>query len=200
MPSRCADAPPEGRRWPGGVGPVRVRHVVALSPAPRPAGPVGGVRDGLGVAAPRPGAPTRTAAEATVSNDTLTLSCGFRRCTWNTPFREWTTAPRSGRSVGRRLVAAVGLPAAPKAPWRGPRPGRGGPGRGGPGRGARAQLRRLPGHPARRAARLAAARAADAAAGAAGGPRRITAPFPGASDPTHAEDPASHACRRRDEV
>src|SRR3954471_19272602 len=40
-------------------------------------GPVGAVRDGLGVAAPRPGAPTRTAAEATVSNDTLTLSCGF---------------------------------------------------------------------------------------------------------------------------
>src|SRR3954466_12112417 len=79
-----ADAPPVrgrrpgGRRWPGGVGPVRVRHVVALSPdrAAGP-GPVGAVRDGLGVAAPRPGAPTRTAAEATVSNDTPTLSCGF---------------------------------------------------------------------------------------------------------------------------
>src|SRR3954464_10007388 len=74
---RRADAGPEGRRWPGGVGSVRVRHVVALSPAPRPAGPVGAVRDGLGVAPPRPGAPTRTAAEGTVSNDTSTLSCGF---------------------------------------------------------------------------------------------------------------------------
>src|SRR3954454_3308771 len=77
---RCAPARgrrPGGRWWPGGVGPVRVRHVVALSPAPRPAGPVGAVRDGLGVGPPRPGAPTRTAAEATVSNDTLTLSCGF---------------------------------------------------------------------------------------------------------------------------
>src|SRR3954469_24955637 len=46
-------------------------------------------------------------------------------------------------------------------------------------RGARAQLRRLPGHPARRAARLSAARAADAAARAAGGPHRIAPPFPG---------------------
>src|SRR3954451_17446062 len=89
---RCVPARgriPGGRRWPGGVGSVRVRHVVALSPG-RAAGPgpVGAVRDGLGVAAPRPGAPTLTAAEATVSNDTSTLSCGFRRCTWNTPFRE----------------------------------------------------------------------------------------------------------------
>src|SRR3954469_14184695 len=167
---------PRGRRWPGGLGPVRVRHVVALSPAPRPVGPVGAVRDGLGVAPPRPGAPTRTAAEATVSNDTLTLSCGFCRCTWNTPFREWTTAGRSGRSVGSRSVAAVGLPAAPKAPWRGPRPGRGGPGRGGPGRGgpgrgAQAQLRRLRGPAARRAAWLAAVGAAEAAAWAAAAAR-----------------------------
>src|SRR3954449_3463227 len=78
MPSPGARTQARGRRWPGGVGSVRVRHVVALSPAPRPAGPVGAVRDGLGVAAPRPGAPTRTAAEATVSNDTPTVSCGFR--------------------------------------------------------------------------------------------------------------------------
>src|SRR3954464_11516633 len=69
---------PRGRRGPGGVGPVRVRHVVALSPG-RAAGPgpVGAVRDGLGVAAPHPGAPTRTAAEATVRTDTPTVSCGF---------------------------------------------------------------------------------------------------------------------------
>src|SRR4051812_27666935 len=74
---RCADAsqgpPVAGGRRPG----PRPRHVVALSPAPRPAGLVGAVRDGLGVAAPRPGAPTRTAAEATVSNDTPTVSRGF---------------------------------------------------------------------------------------------------------------------------
>src|SRR3954447_17546851 len=78
MPSPGARTQARGRRWPGGVGPVRVRHVVALSPG-RAAGPgpVGAVRDGLGVAPPRPGAPTRTAAEATVSNDTSTLSCGF---------------------------------------------------------------------------------------------------------------------------
>src|SRR3954447_4263364 len=68
---------PRGRALVEDAGPVRVRHVVALSPAPRPAGHVGAVRDGLGVAPPRPGAPTRTAAEATVSNDTPTLSCGF---------------------------------------------------------------------------------------------------------------------------
>src|SRR3954468_2039616 len=194
MPSPGARTQARGRRWPGGVGPVRVRHVVALSPG-RAAGPgpVGGVRDGLGVAPPRPGAPTRTAAEATVSNDTSTLSCGFCRCTWNTPFREWTTAARSGRSVERRLVAAVGLPAAPKASWRGPRPGRGGPGRGGPGRGgpgrgARAGLRRLRGPAARRAARLAAVRAAEAAARAAGGPHRIAVSFSGGRPtPAHAE-------------
>src|SRR3954453_12390663 len=62
----------------GASGRPRPRHEAALSPG-RAAGPgpVGAVRDGLGVAPPRPGAPTRTAAEATVSNDTLTLSCGF---------------------------------------------------------------------------------------------------------------------------
>src|SRR3954452_13368656 len=52
----------------------RYRRRRAAGPGP---GPVGAVRDGLGVAPPRPGAPTRTVAEATVSNDTPTVSCGF---------------------------------------------------------------------------------------------------------------------------
>src|SRR3954467_7493510 len=73
---RRADAsqgpPVAGGRRPGS-GPTRGGAIAGAAPGRARRA----VRDGLGVAPPRPGAPTRTAAEATVSNDTSTLSCGF---------------------------------------------------------------------------------------------------------------------------
>jgi hypothetical protein len=49
---------PRGRRWPGGVGPVRVRHVVALSPG-RAAAPGRARRGGPGWAGSCSSAPWR---------------------------------------------------------------------------------------------------------------------------------------------